>query len=1097
MNNRGVVLALFIGDKCNIKNQGEINFIEALETSLGSEFIFYHNREVFGREFDFCLLIPGVGIAVIEVKSWNESSVKKVVNDGTTVIISTDEGEINQRPWRQARGYRFALKRRIRNSLGKKPLIFNMLAYPNISKEYFYEQRLDTISEEEFTFLAEDFSSGVTFRAKLNKAVENVSDWGTPDAFNEALMYQVRSIFESDLQIEEKEKAQIDHKSEPKKSWVVAPYSYFAFIPRDSYKKTNIIEKAIDLYAQGTKIFLIVEEKGLLEIIENQVSEVIRSKGIIKNKDNLEPALSQQAEEKESSVKNYNRFRCFNFEIHCLTITSNCYSDNGLIEITDGKGISDKKSLLEYFDQNSDFNLKQFEVEHANSRNNILVRAGAGTGKTHVMISRIMYLCYQEGFGPGLIGERVVMITFTIDAAENMKERLKKCLQNYYLLTRNPDFIEMTNQVDNMSINTIHSYAKELIQKYGARFGFGNKMQITSSKYYREEALRNLLEEYIEKKSKVDAHFMDKIALPMYELREIFLEFIEGLQNKNIDISSLHPEQFGAIKNNSFGIRAEVFHEMLKDIIPEVERRYSHDLKNNNKLHLGSLISELGNIVRHDDTFKAEIGGQVPKYMFIDEFQDTDDVQIDTLRKLCETLKYHLFVVGDVKQCIYRFRGAEELAFDRLGIESEPHAWDKYVLNKNYRTDRYLLEQYEKVFYKLNEHPEELLFYKPDYDKLTSSINYNREKDLGSYYKCIEVDGESGRLPALMQQLKNEYNYIKGLIENGESLSAEKRTIAILVRENWQAEEVRREGKKHNFSIITQTGGDLYKSMPSADLYIILSTLLNNEQPEYLYKLLTSNFFNVKLNRLELYNMRNGGIKSSGYNMKKAQAKYLVSIIDQELKKTCGENYSWFELLEALRVKPVLQVLRNLYQKLQPWVHYSSEIWHQHFYRINVDLLFEKIIATYSIDRLTVHTLADFMHSSIVTKQEEDCRLPEYEKEDIAMICSTVHKAKGLEFGYVIIPYGDFPIDKMKYNKLDVTVINNKIGYKINTDDLRIENISYQMETELTERKREETRNLYVATTRAIRGFCWIDTGENNNNLTWQKMLKGDLNHAI
>ena len=1090
-------MAKFIGFQENLLNYGENLFSYALVNYLDDRHVFYKNREIFGREFDFCLLLPKVGIAVIEVKSWKENSIKNVVNDGASVVLKTDEGEVSQTPWRQARGYRFALKRRIKNSLGKKPLIFNMLVYPNISKEFFYKQRLDTISEEEFTFLSEDISSGEAFRAKLNKAVEFVSDWGNQDAFNETLMYQVRSIFESDLQFEEKEIEQIENKWELKKSWIVAPYSYFAYIPKDNYKKTNIIGKAIDLYAQGTKIYLIVEEEGLLKKVISQVNKFIRSKGLIKNKDNLEPALNQKVEEKESAVNDSKSFRCFNFQIHHLTTSNNNYSNNVPIEITDGKGIEEKKNILVYFDQYSDFNLNQFEIEHANSRNNILVRAGAGTGKTHVMISRIMYLCYQEGLGPGVIGQRIVMITFTTDAAENMKERLKKCLQNYYLITRNPDFIEMTNQVDNMSINTIHSYAKELIQKHGAKFGFGNKMQITSSKHYREETLRNILEEYIENISRTDPHFINKLRVPMYKLREIFLGFIESLQNKNIDVRSLNSEQFGTIKSHFSGEEAEVFHEMLKNVVPEVEKRYSLDLKYNNKLHLGTLISELGNMVRHDDIFNAEINGQEAKYMFIDEFQDTDDVQIDTLRRLCEVLKYKLFVVGDVKQCIYRFRGAEELAFERLGIENEAQVWDKYTLNKNYRTDKYLLEQYEKVFSQLNEHPENLLFYKPDDDTLISSINYNQGKYLGKYYKCIEVDGKSERLPALMQQLKNEYNYLKGLIESGEQLSLAERTIALLVRENWQAEEVRREGKKYNFSIITQTGGDLYKSVPATDLYILLSALLNNEQPEYLYKLLTSNFFNLKLNRLELYNMRNRGIGRAGKNAKKQQAEYLKSIIDQELKKALGEDYSWSEMLMRLRVKPVLQVLRNFYQKLQPWIYYSSEKWHQQFYRINVDLLFEKIIASYSMDRLTIHTLADFMHSNIVTKQEEDCRLPDYEEEDITVICSTVHKAKGLEFGYVIIPYGDFPIDRMKYKKLDVTVINNKIGYKVNTDNFQIENSTYKVETELTERKREETRNLYVAITRAIRGFCWIDTGEYKNYLTWQKMLKGDLNHAI
>ena len=47
------------------------------------------------------------------------------------------------------------------------------------------------------------------------------------------------------------------------------------------------------------------------------------------------------------------------------------------------------------------------------------------------------------------------------------------------------------------------------------------------------------------------------------------------------------------------------------------------------------------------------------QFMFVDEFQDTDDAQIEVLLELAKVLYYRLFVVGDIKQCIYRFRGAK------------------------------------------------------------------------------------------------------------------------------------------------------------------------------------------------------------------------------------------------------------------------------------------------------------------------------------------------------------------------------------------------------------------------------------------------------
>ena len=77
------------------------------------------------------------------------------------------------------------------------------------------------------------------------------------------------------------------------------------------------------------------------------------------------------------------------------------------------------------------------------------------------------------------------------------------------------------------------------------------------------------------------------------------------------------------------------------------------------------------------------------QFMFVDEFQDTDDSQIESLLRISQVLDYKLFLVGDIKQCIYRFRGAKEKAFDQLGIAENPDKWLEFSLQRNYRTDKH------------------------------------------------------------------------------------------------------------------------------------------------------------------------------------------------------------------------------------------------------------------------------------------------------------------------------------------------------------------------------------------------------------------------
>lgn len=96
--------------------------------------------------------------------------------------------------------------------------------------------------------------------------------------------------------------------------------------------------------------------------------------------------------------------------------------------------------------------------------------------------------------------------------------------------------------------------------------------------------------------------------------------------------------------------------------------------------------------------FKEKCGLKY-KYLFIDEFQDTDDVQIDSFLKLQNVIKdTKLFVVGDLKQSIYRFRGATISAFDLIRTDKEK--WKEFSLTINYRTDKRLLNKFDAVFSK-------------------------------------------------------------------------------------------------------------------------------------------------------------------------------------------------------------------------------------------------------------------------------------------------------------------------------------------------------------------------------------------------------------
>ena len=73
-------------------NFGENLFIRKAQEFLDDQYIIYWNRQIYGREFDVCILMPGKGILVVELKGWREENILRIENSDT-IIIKTNEGE--------------------------------------------------------------------------------------------------------------------------------------------------------------------------------------------------------------------------------------------------------------------------------------------------------------------------------------------------------------------------------------------------------------------------------------------------------------------------------------------------------------------------------------------------------------------------------------------------------------------------------------------------------------------------------------------------------------------------------------------------------------------------------------------------------------------------------------------------------------------------------------------------------------------------------------------------------------------------------------------------------------------------------------------
>ena len=1021
--------------------KGEALVWEKLSSLLPNDVVVYNHREVVDdREFDFALLIKNVGIMVIEVKGWQSQYIFDV--KGPDEIVIQGDSKIYGSPEKQARGYRFDWLNLLNDKFAISPVVLSMVCYPFISEKEYKDVRLDIVSSRDFTIFSDDLNSATKLGQKISNAfVKKKPLNSTP--FDEKAMAIVRQHFEPSYKAKDDQIVEVSD-----------AYSLLKVFNKELTEKDS--DELIEMYFAGTKIVAFVKSEIDLLSVCNKLEAGFNARGIISDKGNVRLAEIDERNDFSGASGSY---RIFNFEIY----THNLDLNNDEI-IVEGQYTEQQKLILEDVANSTSWNLDQYKVEHAMGDKNVLVQAGAGTGKTYSMVSRIAYLCIsRKRFVNNLVDE-IAMVTFTNEAADNMKLRLKQYFMNCYILTKNKKVLHEIEAVDLMQISTIHKFAKTVLQSSAMEYGLGADFAISSSEYAKEQIYEKYLNDFLVEKQKEDANFAQQLRMPVHKFRKLLMHLSQQLYDKSYGIKELKAENLGTFEEWPF------FNDVIMKVMIPAEKEYEEQIFSKNKIDLKESMLLLNDAV--NGAFKEKCSLKY-KYLFIDEFQDTDDVQIDSFLKLQNVIKdTKLFVVGDLKQSIYRFRGATISAFDLIRTDKEK--WEEFSLTINYRTDKRLLDKFDAVFSKMGSKGY-LPFHKGK-DSLTSSVEtYLSEHELVTK---LEYNSDEQRMEQLFAEIERQKDIIKYLSKH-HKLSSKDKIIAILVRDNWQIHNILEEAKVRGEFIETHVGGDLYQLIPALDLYKLVIALLNPRDPVNLFNLIDSNYVGIQLDIQGLHGLGT-----------EEQVKRLTDVLNQYF--TTVMNTTWEKIIMDTRVQPILMLLRSIYEGCQPWYQYSDTDSEQRFYKANYELVLEKIIKTYSVDYLTLNVIEHSMHINVMTKQEELARNIEVETDDIRVICTTVHKAKGLEYGCVIMPYMGMDIASMKKADLDVYVENEKLAYGIRIGDEpnKKYNSNYDVSQEQNERVNEESRVLYVALTRAIRNVVWMKDIKSKSKISWQNLME-------
>lgn len=273
-----------------------------------------------------------------------------------------------------------------------------------------------------------------------------------------------------------------------------------------------------------------------------------------------------------------------------------------------------------------------------------LVIAGAGSGKTRVLTYKIAYLLSQ-----GMKPWSIMALTFTNKAAREMKERIGKLVGN--------------DLAQHLYMGTFHSIFSRILRAEAEHIGFNNNFTI-----YDESDSRSLIKAIVKEM---------------------------GLDDKKYKPAAVHAK-ISMAKNNlmsaaAYESDAAIFEQNKRAQIPEVGKifvAYVQRCKQANAMDFDDLLTLTYQLFREHEDIRHKYAARFD-YVLVDEYQDTNHVQMSIVMQLCQE-KQRVCAVGDDSQSIYSFRGAN--IDNILNYQRQFQGTRLFKLEQNYRSTQTIVE---------------------------------------------------------------------------------------------------------------------------------------------------------------------------------------------------------------------------------------------------------------------------------------------------------------------------------------------------------------------------------------------------------------------
>ena len=377
----------------------------------------------------------------------------------------------------------------------------------------------------------------------------------------------------------------------------------------------------------------------------------------------------------------------------------------------------------------------------------LLILAGAGSGKTRVLTHRVAYLIEEKAVNPW----NILAITFTNKAAGEMKERVEKLVGF---------------GAQSIWVATFHSTCVRILRRFADRLGYDVGFTI-----YDADDQKTLMKQTLKRLDLNPKMFKDKTVLAA----------ISDAKDKMIS-----PDQMRLQSAGDYHARK----------VSEIYQAYQDALRENNAMDFDDLLLRTVELLRdHPDVL--EYYQERFRYIMVDEYQDTNNVQFQFIRLLAGKYR-NLCVVGDDDQSIYKFRGAD--ITNILSFEEYFPGAKVIKLEQNYRSTTSILNAANEV------------------------IRHNE----GRKDKALWTENEEGQKVGL-RQFDTAYEEAEAIVKD---ILAHKDTYdygdcAVLYRTNAQSRLLEEKCVSYNLPYRLVGGVNFYQRKEIKDLICYLKTVAN------------------------------------------------------------------------------------------------------------------------------------------------------------------------------------------------------------------------------------------------------------------------------